>query len=179
MNPINLPGCVFRCAFILLLSCTVWLSPAGLQTASAGERCFGASGQGCGGWTFGEMPRFAFCTGNTGNGTALCSVSGGSMTHDPCCASNPNGKQCGGSTETAQCTSQWDRAVRRAVWFYQWNRLIDTRRVNNTGVVERSLYCAKKDSGIHKNDDEFCCSRQSRPANGWERIGRPSLAICK
>lgn len=169
---------VTRCVFSILLASAAWLSPAALQAASAGERCFGASGQGCGGWTVGEMPRVAFCTGAIANGLAVCAVSGGSMTHDPCCARDPNGKQCGGS-ENGQCTSEWNRAVRRAVWFYQWNRLIDTRRQNNTGLIERPLYCATSGSGIHKNDNEFCCSGRSRPGNGWERIGRPSLDVCR
>lgn len=168
-----------RCLVAIALLSTVWLLPATISTVSAGERCFGASGQGCGGWNVGEMPRMAFCGNIANSGLAVCAVSGGSMTHDPCCADNPRGKQCGGSPENAQCTSQWDRAVRRAIWFYQWTRLIDTRRVNETNVVERSLYCAKRDSGIHKNDAEFCCSRQSREGNGWERIGRPSLNVCK
>ncbi len=169
---------VIRGVLSSLLVCAAWLSPAAVQTASATDYCFGAAGQGCGGWTFGEMPRIAFCGPVSGNGMATCAVSGGSMTHDPCCARSPNGKVCGGRPETAQCTVEWNRSVDRAKWGYQWLRNINTRRGNDTGVVERPLYCAQSGSGVHRNDAQYCCSRSSRPGNGWERFGRPDLNIC-
>lgn len=169
---------LIRGALSSLLVCAAWLSPAAVQTASATEYCFGASGQGCGGWTFGEMPRFAFCSPAGSNGVAKCAVSGGSMTHDPCCVRSPRGKVCGGRPETAQCTVEWNRAVDRAKWGYQWLRNIDTRRGNDTGVVERPLYCAQRGSGVHRNDESFCCSRSARDANSLERFARPDLKIC-
>lgn len=171
-----------RAVLSVLLACAGWLSPAAVQPAHAAtDYCFGAAGQGCGGWTFGEMPRFAFCVPlPASGGKAICSVSGGSMTHDPCCATSPNGKMCGGpGRETTQCRAEWDKAVSRAFWGYQWNRVVDTRRGNSTGIVERPLYCANRGAAIHKNDDQHCCSRSSRPGNFWERLGRPNLDICK
>jgi len=174
----DIPVFLLRCALAVLLVCTTWLLPAAITPAAATERCFGAAGQGCGGWTIGEMPRVAFC-GNIFYGlNIVCAVSGGSMTHDPCCATSPNGKMCGGRPENAQCTPSWNRAVRRATWGYQWFRFVDPTRVNGTGIVERPRYCAVAGSGIHKNDDEYCCSGGSRGGNHWERIGRPSLKVC-
>jgi len=170
---------VLRASFALLLLCAGWLLPATVTPANADERCFGAAGQGCGSWNVVEMPKPAFCGHLIYAHMAVCLVSGGSMTHDPCCAKNPNGKQCGGTNARSECTVAWDKSVRRAFWSYQWPRLIDTSVVNNTGDVDRPLYCATKGSRIHKNDTEYCCSRQSREGNFWERIGRPSLHVCK
>ena len=174
------PAIALRTILSLLLLCAVWLMPAPVSAANADEHCFGAAGQACGGWRIGEMPKFAFCGANfPGTTSAVCLVHGGSLTHDPCCAANPNGKQCGGNNSRSECTLEWNKSVRRAVWFYQWSRFVDTARVNNTGVVEEPLYCGLRGQGIHKADEQYCCSKRSREGNFWERIGRPSLNICR
>lgn len=178
MNNFN-PAIALRAVLLLLLLCAASLLPAPANAAPADERCFGAAGQGCGSWPFLQMPRPAFCTGLPGTTLGVCLVHGGSLTHDPCCARNPNGKQCGGNESQSVCTVEWDKSVRRAVWNYQWARLIDTARVNNSGVVERPLYCGTSGSGIHRADSQYCCSGKSREGNFWERLGRPSLNICR
>ena len=172
------PAFAMRGVLSLLLVCATWLLPATFNTARADDRCFGAAGMGCGVWNGGGMPSVACCSGNL-NGTALCLVSGGSLAHDPCCAANPNGKQCGGNNSKAECTAAWDKSVRRAVWAYQWARLVDTRVVNNSGVVTTPLYCATRNSPIHKNDKQHCCSGNADPANYWVRLVRPSLSYCR
>lgn len=176
------PAFALRATLSLLLMCAAWLLPAVFNNAHADDRCFGAAGQGCGAWNGGAvgagMPNVAFCSGNL-NGTALCLVSGGSMTHDPCCARNPNGKQCGGNESKAECTVEWNKSVNRLIWNYQWARLVDTRIDNSTGVVDRPLYCAKKNQVIHKNDAQYCCSGRADPGNYWVRLVRPSLSVCR
>ncbi|MEP6906451.1 MAG: hypothetical protein ABI858_00495 [Pseudoxanthomonas sp.] len=177
MNHLN-PAFALRGLLVILLVCTTWLLPAAFSPAHADDRCFGAAGMGCGTWNGGGMPAVAFCTGNL-SGSALCLVSGGSMTHDPCCAKTPNGKQCGGNNTKAECTAEWDKSVSRVVWAYQWARIIDTRIDNPTGVVTTPLYCAKKNSVIHKNDARYCCSGRADPGNYWVRLVRPSLSVCR
>ena len=164
-------------AALMLLGAAATLVPAPAAAEDIGERCFGAAGQGCGGWTFGAMPRVAFCVHAAGMG--VCKVNGGSMEHDPCCAANPRGKMCGGSPETSACTTSWNRAVDRAIWGYQWTRSINTNLVNSTGRVDRPKYCATRGSGVHRNDVSHCCSTRARAANWWENVGRPSLRICE
>lgn len=148
--------------------------------ARATDFCFGAVGQQCGGISMAGV-NFAVCTPFLGvTNFAVCAVSAGSMTHDPCCADNPRGKMCGTSPEIAsQCDTEWDRAVHRFVWGYQWNRVVDLTKPNTSGNVVRADYCAKRDQGLHKNDVAFCCSREARNANFWERLGRPNLRICR
>lgn len=148
------------------------------QAQAADGRCFGAAGQGCGGWNVGEMPRLAFCAHHGGMG--VCKISGGSMTHDPCCAANPRGKMCGGAgTETNQCSVEWNRAVWRAVWGYQWARSLNTSVNNTSGVVVRSDYCATRGQGVHQNDTRYCCSSRARSAYFWENVARPQLKVCE
>lgn len=175
---------VLRASLFVVLACVGGLFAPGVvaEAQAAGERCFGAVGQACGGWTNNSaMPSVAFCVHTNGIGTnqGICLVNGGSMAHDPCCATNPNGKMCGGSRETSQCSADWERAVSRTFWGYNWKRVLDVNRENSTGVVEQSLYCARPGKGVHKNDERFCCSRSSRPGNFWERVGRPNLNICR
>lgn len=162
--------------------CKVWLLlllalPLGAQ---ADEFCFGGVGQQCGGISMAGI-QFAACTPvSAGMPYAVCAVSGGSMTHDPCCASNPRGKMCGGEPENAsQCATAWNRAVSRFVWGYQWTRVVDTTKPNNTGLVVRADYCAKEGKGVHRNDVTFCCAREARMASFWERLARPNLRICR
>ena len=178
MQKIILKSALFGVVVSLMLFFVSGISPVAAQQAMPTEYCFGAAGQGCGGWNSGEMPRVAFCV--DAFGFSKCKVSGGSLAHDPCCASNPRGKMCGGTPEnTSTCSVSWDRAVSRAFWGYQWTRAVDTKRGNATGVVERALYCAKKESRVHRNDAEFCCSRKVRSPWDVERIGRPDLKICE
>lgn len=164
-------------ALALLVLFSAGLAPTSASQAAEPEFCFGAAGQGCGGWTIGQMPRVAFCVHVVGFG--FCKVNGGSMEHDPCCSANPKGKMCGETPESSACSVSWDRAVSRAVWGYQWTRQVDTNRGNATGRVELSKYCATGGSGVHKNDASYCCSKRVRNAWPWENIARPSMKICE
>lgn len=168
---------------LALLMAGAGLFPGTMRDAhAAGERCFGAVGQACGGWTNNSaMPSVAFCihTNGIGINQGVCLVNGGSMAHDPCCYSHRNGKMCGGSPENSWCRVEWERAVSRTFWGYNWKRVLDVNRENNTGVVERSLYCARPGKGVHRNDVGFCCSSRARPARFWENVGRPNLKICE
>jgi hypothetical protein len=102
------------------------------------------------------------------------------MTHDPCCADQPNGKMCGRTPANNDlCLNEWNRAVHRFVWGYQWSRLVDRTVGNTSGNVVRASYCAREGQGLHKNDVEFCCSRDARWANIWQRMARPNLKICR
>ncbi|PZO10153.1 MAG: hypothetical protein DCF27_03705 [Lysobacteraceae bacterium] len=86
---------------------------------------------------------------------------------------------CGGNESSTSCTLAWTKSVDRAIWGYQWTRMIETNLVNNTGDVVRSKYCANRGSGVHSNDTQHCCSSRSRGAYPWENIARPSLKICE
>jgi hypothetical protein len=146
----------------------------------AGEYCFGAVGQGCGMFSGGPLGSVATCIPNLPGARkdTMCQVSGGSMAHDPCCAAHPNGEWCGGSPSTSQCSAEWDRAVNRFVWGYNWKRNVDSKKENTTGNVVLNDYCAPATARVHKNDVNQCCSRKADPAPFWLRVGRPSLYIC-
>ncbi len=162
------------------LAVATLLSPSTARAAEP-EFCFGAAGQGCGGWDIlaGEMPRMAFCVGIPVVGMGACKVNGGSMEHDPCCVTHPDGVWCGVKPERNVCRGGWDRAVSRAVWGYQWTRAIDMNLGNRTGRVDRPKYCATRGSGVHRNDVQHCCSARARNAYFWENVARPSLRICE
>ena len=159
--------------------CCVFLLASGAQ-AGAADYCFGAVGKQCGGITmaginFAACTPFAYLTNHS-----VCAVSAGSMTHDPCCADHPTGKECGTPPENPDvCKSQWNLALHRFGWGYQWARVVDRTVSNTTGNVVRASYCAKAGQGLHKNDVAFCCSRDARWANYWERLARPDLKICR
>lgn len=161
---------------ILLLA----LALAPTLEAQAADYCFGAVGQQCGSISIAGV-QFAACTAALpGTPMMICAVSKGSMQHDPCCADNPRGKKCGGEPENESlCSTEWDRAVHRFIWGYQWSRAVDSSKSNTTGDVVRADYCAKRGQGLHKNDEAYCCSRDARRGNFWERIGRPNLSICQ
>lgn len=146
--------------------------------AFAADFCFGAAGMQCGGFRNGELVGIAFCLPIAEPDRANCLVSGGSMTHDPCCADNPNGVQCGGNNSSGACQGAWDRAVNRAVWGYQWKRRVNTAKSNTTGDVVQPDYCARDGAPIHRNDVGYCCSNRSHRASWWDRIGRPNLYRC-
>ncbi len=164
---------LFAFCFIGLLLSTPLL-------ANAGEFCFGGAGQGCGTFAGGPFGSVAFCLPNNGSTQkkVTCQVSGGSMTHDPCCASNPRGVFCGGSPSTNQCKVEWDRAVDRWLWGYNWKRKVDNKKENTTGQVVFGDYCAGNGAKLHKNDRSFCCSGKSRRGTDVERWGRPDLRVC-
>lgn len=150
--------------------------------AQAADLCFGAVGQQCGSLSW-EGIEFAACFPipiPTTPQLAVCNVSAGSMTHDPCCARIPRGKVCGTEPELPLfCSVEWNRAIDRFIWGYQWVRVVDTSKTNTSGNVVRADYCAKRDHGLHKNDVSFCCSGEARQAGFWERLGRPNLKICR
>ncbi len=158
----------------------VTLALVAVVDAHGTDYCFGAVGQQCGGISISGV-NFAACAPFVYNPSLkICAVSAGSMTHDPCCADLPYGKMCGHTPENQnQCASQWNRAVHRFVWGYQWTRLVDPTVPNTSGDVVRADYCAQRGDGLHKNDVEFCCSRDAQWATWWERIPRPSLKICR
>lgn len=164
---------LFAFCFIGLLLSTPLL-------ASAGEFCFGGAGQGCGTFAGGPFGSVAFCLPNNSSTrkNVVCQVSGGSMTHDPCCVTSPSGVFCGRSPSTNQCKVEWDRAVNRWFWGYNWKRNVDSRKENTTGQVVFNDYCAPNTAGIHKNDQSYCCSKKSLPASNWDRAGRPNLNVC-
>jgi hypothetical protein len=164
---------LFAFCFIGLLLSTPLL-------ASAGEFCFGGAGQGCGTFAGGPFGSVAFCLPNNSSTrkNVVCQVSGGSMTHDPCCVMSPSGVFCGRSPSTNQCKVEWDRAVNRWFWGYNWKRNVDSRKENTTGQVVFNDYCAPNTAGIHKNDQSYCCSKKSLPASNWDRAGRPNLNVC-
>ncbi len=146
--------------------------------AGAGEFCFGAAGQQCGEFRRGALQGIAFCASVPIVNHGICQVSGGSMTHDPCCASHPDGVVCGKTPETGSCQVEWDRSVHRAVWGYHWNRLVNTAREYHSATVVRADYCAKPGAGVHRLDRGYCCSGRSHRANFWDRLGRPNLYRC-
>jgi|GEM_PF-6333657 len=164
----------------LFAFCFVGLLLSISHLASAGEYCFGGAGQGCGMFAGGPFGSVAFCVPNFGSTPKkmTCQVSGGSMTHDPCCAKSPNGVFCGGSPSTNQCNAEWDRSVNRWLWGYNWKRKVDNKKENTSGQVVFNDYCAANGVGIHKNDQSFCCSKKSLPASYWDRLGRPNLNVC-
>jgi hypothetical protein len=150
------------------------------DVANAGEYCFGAVGQGCGTFGGGPLGSVAFCAPNL-SGTPkdlTCQVNGGSMTHDPCCFRNPYGTWCGQSPSTTQCEAEWNRAVDRTFWGYNWKRNVNSKKENTSGNVVFADYAARNGQGVHKKDKSFCKSGRSEQASFWDRVGRPSLYVC-
>lgn len=148
---------------------------------AAGDFCFGGAGQQCGQFRDGALQGIAFCIAAPGNPVGICQVNGGSMTHDPCCVARPGGVMCGGSPfddDQSQCKSEWDRAVHRTVFGYNWARAVNFNVENRSGNVVRADYCARPDAGVHRNDRGFCCSGSARRAGFWDRFGRPDLYRC-
>ena len=119
----------------------VTLALAFAVDASGTDYCFGAVGQQCGSISI-EQVTFAACVPFIYSPRLkVCAVSAGSMTHDPCCADRPYGKMCGRSPENqSQCLSEWNRAVHRFVWGYQWLRVVDPTIPNTSGNVVRENY---------------------------------------
>jgi len=163
--------------FVLIALCLV-LGPGLAMQAQARDFCFGAAGMQCGEFREGALQGMAFCATLPVVNRGICKVSGGSLTHDPCCARNPDGVVCGSKPETRQCQVEWDRSVHRAFWGYQWSRVVDTAKPNTTGVVVRADYCATRNAGVHRLDQPHCCSRSARQAGFWDRLGRPDLFRC-
>lgn len=142
------------------------------------QTCFGAVGQQCGSFNNGRLQGIAFCLPPPPNGSGICAVSGGSWTHDECCFDHPDGVMCGGNS-SQRCNNEWNKAVSRFVWGYQWFRGVDYRLIDRDGTVDRSRYCARPGAGVHRNDRQYCCSGDSRRASFWDRLARPSLYRCR
>ena len=159
------------CALLLFALCLPLPS-------TAGETCFGAAGQQCGGYNNGELQGVATCIPPPPAGSGVCAVSGGSWAHDECCVDHQDGVMCKQNT-SQRCSSEWDKAVRRLVYGYQWFRGVDYKLEDNDGTVDRSRYCAKAGAGVHRNDRQYCCSGDSQKASYWDRLARPSLYRCK
>ncbi len=163
----------------LLIPALLLVATALPTTARAGNFCFGGAGQQCGEFRDGELQGIAFCStaGFFGN-FGVCQVSGGSLTHDPCCVRFPDGVVCGQPQRNNQCQVEWDRSVHRLFWGYNWNRLVNTAKDNTTGRVVRADYCAKPRAGVHRLDRAHCCSGSSARAGFFDRFARPDLYRC-
>lgn len=146
--------------------------------AAADEQtCFGAVGQQCGSFNNRRLQGIAFCLPPPPMSSGICAVSGGSWAHDQCCFDHADGVMCGGSG-SQRCASEWDQAVNRFLWGYQWFRSVDYRLVDRDGNVDRPLYCAKPGAGLHRRDRQYCCAGASHRASFWDRLARPSLYRC-
>ena len=112
-------------------------------------------------------PPFGTCDPPTrgGNGAHYghCLIDGGSWQHDTCCWEHPEGwfcsKQFGG---TSACKDFFGTAVSRTKWGLNWKRKVNQDTLNATGTVVRSQYCALKDSYVHADDAQYCCSNSAR-----------------
>lgn len=120
-------------------------------------KCFGAAGSNCG------VPIGAFNPGAV-CADGLCLYSGGSWTHDECCAKHSSGHACGGletfvSGETL-CRAEFDRALSRTANSLMWHRETDFTKVNTKGTVEFADACAPRGTIVHASDERFCCVKQ-------------------
>lgn len=133
--------------------------PPSLQIA--GERCFGALGIRCG-QPQGVIPVTALCA------DGHCFINPGSWDHDECCVANPQGMACRAGPIDAltghdgNCVTSWNKAVRLVSKGIMWKRAVDFSRVNNSGTVEFTLYCAPSNTLLPPGDMAKCCSGQSR-----------------
>lgn len=122
------------------------------------RKCFGAGGSNCGAPLplFGLNPSAA-CSGG------LCLYSGGSWTHDECCARNPSGHACGGPetfvSGESLCRAQMNLALSRAANGFSWHRDTNFSKVNADGRVVARDACAPSGTIVHRDDERFCCAR--------------------
>lgn len=71
---------------------------------SLAQRCVGASGTGCNG--------NSFATKDDNRCLIRLLMTPGSIAHDNCCATHPNGRMCGGGNPLAEdCRNEWNLAV--------------------------------------------------------------------
>ena len=134
-----------------------------INTKSPPQHCFGAVGAQC---------DVAFCVGD------ICAVSGGSWEHDECCFRNyrpgsPEGMGCAMGpvdevtmSQNSVCNAEWSKATLRQASGFFWLRNVNRNEANATGVVDRAEYCALDGAVVHREDAKYCCSGNSRPANG-------------
>ena len=129
------------------------------------SQCFGAGGSNCGA-PLGPFNPLAVCS------SGLCLYSGGSWTHDECCARNSAGYACGGldsfvSGENS-CRPEFDKAVSRATSGFNWHRETDFSKTNTSGRVVAADACAPRGTIVHSDDERFCCARQGINRNPSE-----------
>jgi len=138
------------------------------------ERCFGAAGMRCGD-EFGQ-------TGTCDPITRMCTVNVGSWKHDECCVRNPEGGMCGLnpaapigpggiSSSSTVCQADFNTAVARLATPMSWARRIDFARVNTTGTVEHSAYCAPPGTLMAEGEERYCCTGRVRVLASAERAG--------
>ena len=137
-------------AFLLLLSSLIsgcgGGSKSGLEQASVPEsqcyfaakpfksndpqQCFGAIGSRCTG-----VAPLASVQKDTSTCMVAASVSVGSILHDRCCYSNPNGKACQGyletPNETSACTAAWNEAAGNSVCELTWRAPFGPYTISN------------------------------------------------
>lgn len=136
------------------------------------ETCYGAMGPGCGFWA-GEGLNITLCGPSIlesvvdGRYQLSCGINTGSWGHDECCTRDENGHWCFGPGQpTASCTSDFNRGFARMMSPFQWERHdVDPTRTNDTGKVERDLYCAKQGAPMWKSEVDYCCSESGRDFN--------------
>lgn len=167
---------------ILLLLVSMMLTALSVD-AQAQHRCFGAGGDQCGALS-GQGFRLSACVATPfAPGFSFCNVSGGSWAHDECCFRNPRGNFCdgAGTAGASICRVEMVRAIHRAGFGYQWTRLVDNRRSDDDGLVNRAEYCARPGAGVHRDDVGFCCNTRpaARRVHFPFNIGRPDLHVCR
>ncbi len=144
-------------------------------TLRAPQHCFGALGAECGGAQFG-LPVTALCSSGS------CWIDGGSWRHDECCAAHAAGMACRNGPldqltgHDGNCVNEWNRAL--AGINYAWRRQVDFNETNATGTVVFREYCALAGSRIHRDDVEFCCSRQAHTEQVASKFADPNVRIC-
>lgn len=125
-------------------------------TAIPDSKCFGAAGSNCGA-PAGPVNPLATCAGG------LCLYNGGSLKHDECCAKNSSGHGCGGPETFVSgerlCRTDMDRAVSRFASGFSWHRATDLSKVNTDGRLVAADVCAPSGTIVHREDEQFCCSR--------------------
>jgi len=137
-------------------------------TSIPDSKCFGAAGSNCG-VPAGPINALATCSGG------LCLYNGGSLKHDECCAKNTSGHGCGGPETFISgerlCRADMDRAVSRVASGLSWHRDTDFSKVNADGRLVARDVCAPSGTIVHREDEQFCCSRMgvSRNPSSTER----------
>lgn len=134
------------------------------------EFCFGAIGAQCG-QPQTDIPATALCAGGS------CFINGGSWEHDECCFRNRHAMWCeldplrqAAAASDTTCVNAWNKAVRLTRKGLFWRRTVDFSRGNSSGTVEFPLYCAPTNSLVLAEDQNKCCSGQTRALNTTEAV---------
>ena len=143
----------FRLLFLLLLSAAASAVPA------KDAPCFGAAGNGCA--TIGERAQPGYCKAQPGGREVECVVNAGSIEHDSCCATHPNGRGCAGKGDDGSCAYEWDKSQSRTAHGLYWTRRFDPLKPNRNGVPDFNQLCAPAGSVIAAGDERWCCSRSA------------------